>query len=373
MAFSSLIISIYDASGQTVEEQAQLVIANLPEQIRTATDDLYFYWENITDATRYMVLEDIGDAWENYGIARSLYDFGDYNISLEFAYWATLLAHRAIYQIFLNIAETHIERANSTINEIPSYIPQPIEAKNKLEQACELYDDAFLKEVFVRRPSVEEAPYWINAIGRVKDELYWNQEVTVVKLADEAWKYAVDWREAQEASIHPQIRDKVSNVSSNFYSHLMWPFVVGLVSSSLFCIGMMRKFSGWLRKKSGHKILWKGDLWRPLELGSIIATLSTLAIFSGLLWEWIESVRGLPETYEILIPTGLIDVLDVLLWLLISLLVVSSIVLIINKFKWQKRTGLSFTMILVLEILLSLTIVGLGGLSLGQIAHSALL
>lgn len=118
-------------------------------------------------------------------------------------------------------------------------------------------------------------------------------------------------RLSYEASIHPQIRDKVNNVSNGFYFHLGLPFVFGLISSSLFSVIMMEKLVGWLRKKSSRKILWKGDLWKKKELSSILATLTTLGIFSGLLWEWIGSFRGLPEIYPSVFLHSIQEILNI--------------------------------------------------------------
>jgi hypothetical protein len=375
-----LFVSIQSVKGQSAEEQARNLIANLDDQIRAATDALLLYWNNITDATRYEVLSDIQKAWQLYGGAKGLYDIGQYNASLEEAYWAIFVAHRATYRIFLKIAEIHVARANSTINAIPSYIPQPIDAKNKLKQASELYEDAYLPEIFRGYPSVEIAPDWINAMFYAEKKLYWDYSVNVVKLADEAWIYAVDWRKSQEASQRRIIEEQIISVKTSFYVQLLIPSAVDLIFSLIFLVPMMVRFSGWAKRKSSHKIIWDGNLWnRKWVWSSIIPTLGTLAIFCGLLWGWIQSVYGLSRTYEVTIPLDLIGIVGVILWILVTLLVCSSVLFIINKCmylrnksRWQQITGLSFTLVLILEIILSLITVSISGLSLGQIYHAIL-
>lgn len=374
------IVSIQGVRGQSVEEQARILIANLDDQIRAATDALHLYWNNLTDETRYIVLSDIQKAWQFYGGAKVMYEIGQYNASLEEAYWATFVAHRSEYQIFLKIAEEHIAQANSTINSIPSYIPQPIEAKNKLEQAYELYEEAYLPEIFIGYPSVEIAPDRLDAMFYAEKKLYWDY-TNVVKLADEAWIYAVDWRKSQEASQRRIIEEQINGVKTSFYVQLLIPFAVDLIFSLIFFIPMGRRFYGWAKKKLNHKIIWDGNLWnRKWDWSSIIPTLGTLAIFCGLLWGWIQSVYGLSRTYEVSISLDRIGVVGMVLWILVTLLVCSSVLFIINKcvylrnkFRWQKTTGLSFTLILILEIFLSLLTVIIGWLSLGQIYHAILL
>jgi len=366
----ALPVLIQDVKGLTVQEQAQKVIANIEGQIRAATDDLHFYWDNITDVTRYKALGDIQKAWEYYWGARGLYNIGLYNASLEEAYWAIFVSHRAIYRIFLNIAETRIERANLTISSIPSYIPQPTEAKKKLKQASELYEDAYLPEVFRGLPSVEVAPDWINGMYYAENKLYWDHDVNVVKLADEAWRDAIDWKESHEASLKDIIEEQINSVSYSFYSYLLIPFTVGSLSSTIFLVPMIERFRKWLKKKSSHKIIWNGNLWhRRWDWSSLIPTLGTLAIFCASLWGWIKSIYGLSRTYEISIPIYLVGVVSLVLWVLIGLLVVSCMLFGINKFRWQKNTGLSFTIILILEIIFSLIAICLSWLSIGQIYH----
>lgn len=372
LLFTSL-VSIRHVKGLTVEEEAQNIIANIEGQIRAATDDLHFYWDNITELTRYEALGDIQKSWEYYWGARGLYNIGLYNESLREGYWAIFVSHRAIYRIFLSIAETRIERANLTISDIPSYIPQPTEAEKKLRQASELYEEAFLSEVLRGLPSVEIALDWINGIYYAQNKLYWDYNVNVVKLADEAWTDAVDWRESHEASLQQIIKENIDSVSNIFYSQLLIPFVANLIVSLIFLVPMMGRFCGWLKKKSSCKIIWSGNLWnRKWDLGSIVPTLVTLAVFSGALWFWIQSIHGLSRTYEISIPINLISGITIVLWILAGLLIASSIIFGINKVRWQKKTGLLFTIILVLEIVLSIIAVSLSWVSLGQISHVVL-
>lgn len=366
----ALPVLVQDVKGLTVEEQAQKVIVNIEGQIRAATDGLHFYWDNITDATQYEALGDIQKAWQYYGGARALHNIGLYNASLEEAYWAIFVSHRAIYRTFLNIAETRIERANLTISSIPSYIPQPTEAKKKLEQASELYEDAYLSEVFRVLPSAEVAPDWINGMHYAENKLYWDHDVNVVKLADEAWRGAIDWKESHEASLKDIIEEQINNVSNSFYSYLLIPFSVGSLSSMIFLVPMIERFRKWLKKKSSNKIIWNGNLWhRKWDWSSLIPTFGTLAIFCGSLWGWVESIYGLSRTYEISIPIDLVGLVRLVLCVLIGLLFVSCILFGINKFRWQKTTGLSFTIILIHEVILSLITICLSWLSIGQIYH----
>jgi hypothetical protein len=133
---------------------------------------------------------------------------------------------------------------------------------------------------------------------------------------------------------------------------------------------MIARFSKWIRKKSSHKVIWNGNLWdRKWDWSSIIPTLGTLAIFSGLLWGWTESIYGLSRTYEISIPYDFIGIVSKEIGGLVGLLFVLTTLFVINKFRWQKTTGISFTIVLILEIILSLIAIYLSWLSLREIYH----
>jgi hypothetical protein len=370
LAFVTLFAFLEGVQAQTVEEQALNTLANAQEEIRAATDDLYYYWTNITIESRYEILGDIQQAWEDYGYAKSSYDAGTFNDSLQEGYWSFLIADRASYRVFLDIAEEHIQRANSTIYNIPSYIPQPTEAKKKLDLAVGLYEEAYLSDVFDGLPPTETAQMLINAMHGAEDKLYWNRASNVVGLADEAWIDAISWTKSEEAAMAKVIDEQVNGISQKFYFQLLIPFAVGLLFSLIFIYQMMAKLSGWLKKKSNRNIVWDGDLWnKKWQWSSIIPTLGTLAVFLGLSWDWMGAIHGLSLTYQVVVPNELLDAIANVLWALMFLMVLLCAFFVLNRFRWKKASGLSFTILLIVTICLSLIAAFLSLVSLGQISR----
>lgn len=372
-----LFFSFRQVKGQDEAEQAKNAIANIDDQIRSGIEDLHYYWNNITDSTRFDALSDIQKAWQYYSYAKGLYNIGLYNESLQDAYTAMLTSHRATYRIFLDIAHTHLMRANSTITNIPNYIPQPTEAVKKLQQASELYNDAYLSMIFGDgAPPVETAKEWINGMYYAEKKLYWASDANVVKIADEASSDAASWARSQEASKQQEIKEQINGISNTFYYHLVIPFAANLISSLGFLAPITLRIKGWLRKKTNHKIIWNGDLSnRKLNWTLIIAAITAMAVFAGILHTWTDSVYGLARTYSysVSIPTDLLRVIDVLLWLVAFSIVALIILFITNRFKWQKATGLLFIALLVLGMVLCIGLIVFGLMSIGQINYSATL
>ena len=368
-----LFFSFRQVKGQDEAEQAKNVIASIDDQIRSGTEDLHYHWNNITDSTRFDALSDIQKAWQYYSYAEGLYNIGLYNDSLQEAYAAILTSHRATYRIFLDIAHTHLMRANSTITNIPSYIPQPTDALKKLQQASKLYDDAYLSDVFADgAPIVEIAQQRINGMSYAEQKLFWANDANVIKIADETFTDAVAWIKSQEASRQQEIKEQINGVSNTFYFQLIIPFLTDLISSLIFLKPIALRIRGWIRKKTNHRIIWDGDLTnRKLNWPLIIAAISALAFFAGFLYSWTDSVNGLARNYSssVTIPTSLLGVVDKLFWFLIFLISALIVLFIINWFWWQKATGLSFIVLLVLGVALCIALIVFGLISIGQIHY----
>jgi hypothetical protein len=365
--------TIQSGTCQTTQEQAQTLIGNAEGEIRGATDDLLVYWNNISDSTRYNALIDIQKAWQYRSAARGSYDIGSYNESLEEAYWATFVARRVTYRIFLDIANTSIREANSTLRSIPSYIPQPTEATEKLAQAYNKFKAAFLEDILDLLPSTEIAPSWITAMHNAEDALYWDHENNVVVLANQALKEAVAWETSHEESLKQVIGEQIVGVSNDFYIQLLVPFTLGMVASLFLLVPMTRRFKGWAKKKSNRNVIWDGNLWsKKLDTGSIVSTLGALTGYGAFLWGWLDSFRALSRTYEIQIPVNYINIINPMLLVLIGLLSVLWSVFAVNRLKWQKKTGMLFAVVLIIELVVALATLCLGWFSIGQIHHAAL-
>jgi len=352
--------------GTTNIQEAKNALANAKGQIRAATTELYYHWENITEGTHLEVLDDIAKAWDWCGISQTDFENGQYNASLEEAYWAWFLAYRAEYRIYLEIAEICIETANSTINNIPFYIAAPTQAIEKLDQAIKLFNQSYLDEVFGNLRPLKEVKIFINAIGRVEAQLYWNED-SVVKLANEACCKALNWRGSQEKIYNQSISNEINSVSLSFYAQILIPFSIDLIFAMVFLGPMIGKLRRWTKKKTSRKIRWDGDLWR--SRGLIITTLGAITALIFFSWIWLDSVYGLHRNYGTTIAFDLIHLIERILWVLFGLTTTSWALLIVNKFTLRKYTGLFFTTILIIQLFFSVTIVILSWSSLRHITH----
>jgi hypothetical protein len=259
------------------------------------------------------------------------------------------------------------------MKSIPTYIAQSTEAEKKLKQACELYNGCYLTDVFGDYlPTVEMSQQWINGMYHAENDLYWTSDSNVIKITDEALSDVIASAKSEEESLQPTISNEIDGVSSTFYFQLIVTCIVDLCFFVVFLAPILRRTKGWWQK-ANYRIIWDGNLWgRKLNVGSVGGTLGAMATVTGFLYQWTDSTFGLARTYNVSIPTGLFAIIDVLLRVLTFLIGALVVLFGVNRFKWQRFTGLSFFTLLVLGNALCATMIALGCISMGQIHYVAL-